>query len=234
MLNTNDQAPGFAFEKEDLQEIEAQLESAARMNTEGHYDDDDNLSVFSESVVEREGETRNLNLIQPEADDDTFFEIQSQRSISQVSTRRDGLNRTNTDNKIEEERKDIKDVQHLLGSGKDVKIGQHLLGALNSRSAMHTGLAASVAEPCRENDALSMGMQDRSNASRMTVPVRKNTQDKVHVGNQDSKFAQMFQEGIKNFRIRQDAKDRAHQAFGLMDPSLLKGKYVVYKVTGQD
>lgn len=55
-------------------------------------------------------------------------------------------------------------------------------------------------------------------------------QDIVHVGSQDSKFATMFQDGMKNFKIRQFAKDRANAAFGLMDPSLLNGKYVVYKV----
>ena len=58
--------------------------------------------------------------------------------------------------------------------------------------------------------------------------------DTVHVGSQDSKFAQMFNEGMKNFRIRQFAKDRANPNFGLMDPSLLNGKYVVYKVMGED
>ena len=44
----------------------------------------------------------------------------------------------------------------------------------------------------------------------------------------------MFNEGMKNFRIRQFAEDRAHSEFGLLDPSLLNGKYVVYKVTGTD
>ena len=58
--------------------------------------------------------------------------------------------------------------------------------------------------------------------------------DTVHVGSQDSKFTQMFNEGMKNFRIRQFAKDRANPNFGLMDPSLLNGKYVVYKVMGED
>ena len=58
--------------------------------------------------------------------------------------------------------------------------------------------------------------------------------DSVHEGRQDSKFAQMFNEGMKNFRIRQFAKDRANPNFGLMDPSLLNGKNVVYKVMGED
>ena len=58
--------------------------------------------------------------------------------------------------------------------------------------------------------------------------------DNVHVGNQDSKFTQMFNDGMKNFRIRQFGKDRASENFGLMDPSLLNGKYVVYKVMGTD
>ena len=58
--------------------------------------------------------------------------------------------------------------------------------------------------------------------------------DNVHVGSQDSKFTNMFNEGMKNFRIRQFAQDRAQANFGLMDPSLLNGKYVVYKVLGQD
>lgn len=56
----------------------------------------------------------------------------------------------------------------------------------------------------------------------------------MHIGSQDTKFAQMFNEGMKNFKIRQFAMDKANCAFGLMDPSLLNGKYVVYKVCGVD
>ena len=47
-----------------------------RLNTEpAPYDGegDDNNSNFSEGMVEREGETRQTNLILPEADDDAFF-----------------------------------------------------------------------------------------------------------------------------------------------------------------
>ena len=51
-----------------------------RMNTEGaaagnHSDADDNLSMFSESIVEKEGVTRNPQLVLPEVDDDAFYEI---------------------------------------------------------------------------------------------------------------------------------------------------------------
>ena len=47
------------------------------MDTEGGSDNntDDNLSVFSESMVEREGITRNPQLILPEVDDDAFFDL---------------------------------------------------------------------------------------------------------------------------------------------------------------
>ena len=40
-----------------------------------HSDVDDNFSVFSESIVEREGVTRNPKLILPEIDDDAFFDL---------------------------------------------------------------------------------------------------------------------------------------------------------------
>ena len=39
---------------------------------------------------------------------------------------------------------------------------------------------------------------------------------------------------MKNFRITQFAKERSNPEFGLSDPSLLNGKYVVYKVFGTD
>ena len=53
------------------------------MNTEGALtggggsDADDNLSMFSESIVEKEGVTRNPQLILPEVDDDAFYDLQS-------------------------------------------------------------------------------------------------------------------------------------------------------------
>ena len=56
----------------------------------------------------------------------------------------------------------------------------------------------------------------------------------MHTGNQDQKFAQMLTDGMKNFKIRQFAIDRANLAFGLIDTSLLNNKYVVYKVHGVD
>ncbi len=56
----------------------------------------------------------------------------------------------------------------------------------------------------------------------------------MHTGNHDSKFAQMFSEGMKNFKIKQYAMDRANLAFGIIDTSLLNNKYVVYKVHGVD
>ena len=52
-----------------------------KMNTEGasapgnQSDLDDNLSVFSESMVEKEGVTRNPQLVLPEVDDDAFYDI---------------------------------------------------------------------------------------------------------------------------------------------------------------
>lgn len=58
--------------------------------------------------------------------------------------------------------------------------------------------------------------------------------DFVHLGSHDNKFAVMFNDGMKNFRVRQFQKDRASADFGLMDPTLLNGKYVVYKVAGSD
>lgn len=39
---------------------------------------------------------------------------------------------------------------------------------------------------------------------------------------------------MKNFKIKQFAKEKAHPAFALSDPTLLNGKYVVYKVSGLD
>ena len=39
---------------------------------------------------------------------------------------------------------------------------------------------------------------------------------------------------MKAFRIFQFDMERANPTFGLMDPSLLNSKYVVYKVTGED
>ena len=44
-----------------------------RLNTEGE-DIDDNLSVFSERLVEKEGFTKDTDLILPEAEDDAFFD----------------------------------------------------------------------------------------------------------------------------------------------------------------
>ena len=46
---------------------------------------DDNMSAFSERLVEREGVTRNPDLILPEDEDDAFFEQQSNRSQSMMS-----------------------------------------------------------------------------------------------------------------------------------------------------
>ena len=47
-----------------------------RVGTEGdELDQNDTESLFSESVVEREGVTRNPHLILPEVDDDAFFEL---------------------------------------------------------------------------------------------------------------------------------------------------------------
>ena len=43
------------------------------MNTET---DDDNLSHFSESVVEQEGVSQQTRLILPEVEDDAFFDMQ--------------------------------------------------------------------------------------------------------------------------------------------------------------
>ena len=45
----------------------------------GIHDNFDTLSALSESVIEREGVTRNPRLILPEADDDAFFDNQSQK-----------------------------------------------------------------------------------------------------------------------------------------------------------
>ena len=58
--------------------------------------------------------------------------------------------------------------------------------------------------------------------------------DNIHQGFYDSKFTQLFNEGMKAFRIFQFDMERANPTFGLMDPSLLNSKYVVYKVTGED
>lgn len=81
-----------------------------RMNTEGaaagnHSDVDDNLSMFSESIVEKEGITRNPQLVLPEADDDAFYEIQSQRSQSSTDRKNAILSKSKTFISIEEEKK---------------------------------------------------------------------------------------------------------------------------------
>ena len=54
------------------------------MNTSGSDNADDNLSMFSESIVEREGVVKNTRLVLPEADDDAFYDLQSQRSASSM------------------------------------------------------------------------------------------------------------------------------------------------------
>ena len=52
----------------------------------------------------------------------------------------------------------------------------------------------------------------------------------VHIGNQDNNFAVMFREGMKEFKIPQFGAWRANQKFDLKSPTLLNGRYVVYKV----
>ena len=56
----------------------------------------------------------------------------------------------------------------------------------------------------------------------------------VHVGRQDSSFAQMFAEGMRDFSIPQFGTKRANEKFSLGSPTLLNGRYVVYKVMGED
>ena len=56
----------------------------------------------------------------------------------------------------------------------------------------------------------------------------------VHIGNQDNNFAVMFREGMKEFKIPQFGAWRANQKFDLKSPTLLNGRYVVYKVCGED
>ena len=80
------------------------------MNTEGaaagnNSDVDDNLSLFSESIVEKEGVTRNPQLVLPEVDDDAFYEIQSQRSQSSTDCKQAILSKSKTYISIEEEKK---------------------------------------------------------------------------------------------------------------------------------
>lgn len=70
-----------------------------RNNSEGGDDEvpDDNtdtMSLLSERLVEREGVTRNPDLIHPEIDED-FFETMSQRSQSNYS-QRGAIQRTTT------------------------------------------------------------------------------------------------------------------------------------------
>ena len=59
------------------------------LNSEGD-EIDDSISLFSQRLIENEGGKKNTELILPEADDDTFFDYQSQRSQSSFSERRDG------------------------------------------------------------------------------------------------------------------------------------------------
>ena len=59
----------FHFSNEEVE----QMGLSQRLNTEGE-DIDDNLSVFSERLVEKEGFTKNTDLILPEAEDDAFFD----------------------------------------------------------------------------------------------------------------------------------------------------------------
>ena len=44
----------------------------------------------------------------------------------------------------------------------------------------------------------------------------------------------MFAEGMREFKIPQFGARRANPKFDLQSPTLLNGRYVVYKVTGED
>jgi len=46
------------------------------LDTEGE-ENYDNMSLFSQRLIENEEGTKNTNLILPEADDDAFFDYQS-------------------------------------------------------------------------------------------------------------------------------------------------------------
>ena len=88
-----------------------------RMNTEGaaagnNSDVDDNLSMFSESIVEKEGVTRNPQLVLPEVDDDAFFEIQSQRSQSSTEHKQAVLTKSKT-NEEEKKRPGMTEVKFI-------------------------------------------------------------------------------------------------------------------------
>ena len=56
----------------------------------------------------------------------------------------------------------------------------------------------------------------------------------VHSGAQDNTFASMFKEGMQNFKIPQFGAKRVQQDFELKAPTLLNGRYVVYRVCGTD
>ena len=66
----------FQFDGDDFDHIGDAAEAGHRVGTEGdELDQNDAESLFSESVLEREGVTRNPHLILPEVDDDAFFEL---------------------------------------------------------------------------------------------------------------------------------------------------------------
>ena len=92
-----------------------------RMHTEGDHnlEDNDNLSVFSESVVEKEGVSKPTKLIIPEDDDDEFFAIQSQQNAKPDSQRRSYAMRRKS-SATQEETKDLK-ISEIMQSKSQVQ-----------------------------------------------------------------------------------------------------------------
>ena len=129
-------------------------------------------------------------------------------------------------------------VEETKEESKEVKIGRIDATALSRSDQLKHSQTVNFAKQQQDSadSKKLLGINNSSNTSVRQQSHRSSMIEtsNVHVGSQDSKFAQMFYEGMKNFRIRQFAKDRAHSEFGLLDPSLLNGKYVVYKVTGTD
>ena len=136
------------------------------------HDDNDNTSVFSESFVEREGVTRQTMLILPEAEDDAFFDSMSQGMRGSDMARRQAVRRGS-----------LNDDASVTDESKDVKLSMSVLEVVAARSHLiNTG-----SQNGKEKHSGSM--------------LQKITPDIVHVGYHDAKFTQLFQEGMKNFKI---------------------------------